>query len=71
MVTKIKGYLVFYRHMFYGSALFIVGLAGIFMNNFVSWMHIAFLTSGIILMLISIMITYAVNKYPEDFKDYL
>ena len=71
MICKIKGIMVFYRHFFYGSALTIGSTVGIIQAEAVTWVHIAMLTAGIMLMGISGLITYAVNKYPEDFRDML
>ena len=70
MVTKVKGKLIFYRHFYYGSALTIGGLIGFIMNPIITWLNVALVTAGVVLMFISGMITYAVNKYPEEFKEY-
>tara|TARA_B100000131_G_scaffold266899_1_gene265001 strand:+ start:865 stop:1080 length:216 start_codon:yes stop_codon:yes gene_type:complete len=69
MITKIKGKTIFYRHFFYGSALTIGGVIGFIMNPVLHWLQVAVVTAGVLLMFISGLITYTVNKFPEEFRD--
>ena len=71
MMFEFKGIKVFYRHFFYGSAITLASMISCITSPPIGWFHIAMLTAGAILMGISFMITYAINKYPEDFKDML
>ena len=67
---KFKHYYVFYRHFLYGSALSLGTAIG---SNFVmpSLIGIAMYTAGSLLMLSSGVITYTVNRYPDEFVEEL
>ena len=67
---QIKSYKVFFRHFLYGSAITLGTLIGTGVNLDNS---LAVIMTGIgtLLMLKSLVITWVVNKYPEEFKEYL
>ncbi len=70
MITKIGRYFIFYRHFLYGSALLIGTLISIMLTMF-SWISLTFLCISILLMFSSLIVTYTINRYPEEFREEL
>ena len=66
---EIKDYKIFFRHFLYGSALTIGTLIGTNLN-LDNGLTIFMLVMGTLLMIKSCVITWVVNKYPEEFKEY-
>jgi len=66
---EIKDYKIFFRHFLYGSALTIGTLIGTNLNLY-NGLTIFMLVMGTLLMIKSCVITWVVNKYPEEFKEY-
>ena len=68
MVTTFKNRIIFYRHFLYGSALLIGTLIG---TKFTlgAWPTIALYTASGLFILSSLLVTWTVNKYPEEFEE--
>ena len=67
---EFNSYKVFFRHFLYGSALTVGTLVGSGLNLH-NGLSIFLLVAGSLLMIKSLVITWVVNKYPEEFKEYL
>jgi len=68
MVTTFKNKIIFYRHFLYGSALLIGTLIG---TKFTlgPWLTIALYIASGLFILSSLLVTWTVNKYPEEFEE--
>jgi hypothetical protein len=69
MVTKLGKYVLFYRHFLYGSALLVSTILHTYIMSTVSWLHIILSITAGLLIGSSFVVTYTVNKYPEEFKN--
>lgn len=67
---ELGSYKIFFRHFLYGSALTLGTLIGTSLN-LDSTLSIVFTVLGVLLMFKSFLITWVVNKYPEEFEEYL
>lgn len=68
MVTTLFKRIIFYRHFLYGSAILIGTLIG---TNFTSggWPGVMMYTAAGMFMASSAIVTYTINKYPEEFEE--
>jgi len=68
MVTTFKNKIIFYRHFLYGSALLIGTLIG---TKFTlgPWLTIVLYIASGLFILSSLLVTWTVNKYPEEFEE--
>jgi hypothetical protein len=67
---EIANYKIFFRHFMYGSALVIGTLLGTGVN-LETTLSKALIVLGSLLMIKSAIISWVVNKYPGEFKEYL
>ena len=67
---EIYNYKIFFRHFLYGSALIIGTLIGTGVN-FDTTLSKALMVLGGLLAIKSFVISWVVNKYPKEFKEYL
>ena len=68
MITTFKNRIIFYRHFIYGSALLIGTLIG---TKFTlgSWPTIGLYIASGLFIFSSLLVTWTVNKYPEEFEE--
>ena len=69
MMFKIKGIKIFYRYFLYGSGLIIGTAISQSWSGIDSWLTMMLYIIGSLLMSFSAIITYTVNKYPEEFEE--
>jgi len=67
---EIYNYKIFFRHFLYGSALIVGTLIGTDIN-LETTLSKALIVLGSLLAVKSIVISWVVNKYPGNFKEYL
>tara|TARA_Y100000310_G_C20672575_1_gene811135 strand:+ start:751 stop:963 length:213 start_codon:yes stop_codon:yes gene_type:complete len=68
---KIKGIRIFYRYFLYGSGLIVGTAISQAWSGIDSWLTMMLYIIGSLLASSSAVITYTVNKYPEEFKGLL
>lgn len=67
---EIYNYKIFFRHFLYGSALIVGTLIGTGVN-FDTTLSKALMVLGGLLVIKSFVISWVVNRYPKEFKEYL
>ena len=68
MIKKYKNLLIFYRHAWIGSALLVAGIISHWVYEF-NYVIIGLYIAGFGLILSSIIVSYTINQYPEEFEE--
>ena len=69
MMFEIKGFKIFYRHLLYGSGLITGTAISQAWSGINSGLTMALYITGSLIVSLSAVITYTVNKYPEEFDE--
>ena len=68
MIQKYKKSFIFYRHAWLGSALLVGGIISNWIYGF-NYVILGLYTVGIGFVISSIIVSYQINKHPENFED--
>ena len=68
MIKKYKKSFIFYRHAWLGSALLVGGIISHWIYRF-NYVILGLYIVGIGVVISSVIISYQINKHPEDFEN--